>query len=197
MSVYQVLTENGQSDAIAKKNATNLAKSGKTLEEIKQEYPNKVDAEDIKNVKDGVVKLKTKFDESNNKLSALNTVLNKKDVSGKDIEVALKSFVSAIDNTAAMAGEVSQARDAGVSAIQQWQDYVAKRKDGTVSDKTKKDISNTITNFHDGIKTAYDSYIGTQQQLLKENYGDFQANKLNVYKRPEEKKLQTTTEFKE
>jgi len=49
----------------------------------------------------------------------LQSVLNQPNVSGKSIEAALKSFVASIDNTAAMAGEVEQAKNAGTSKIEE------------------------------------------------------------------------------
>lgn len=51
LDIYQALTENGMSDAVAKKNAKTLAQSGKTIEEIRKQYPNKAATEEITNLR--------------------------------------------------------------------------------------------------------------------------------------------------
>jgi len=181
-SIYQILTESGQSDSVAKKNAVTLAKSGKSIEDIKSEYPSVADQQTIKEYITNVSTAAENFDKSNNKLTALLSVLSKEDITGKDVEVALKSFVSAIDNTAAMAWEVEQAKSAGISAIDSIANKMQKLADWNVSDKTKKDILNTVQNFADWIRNAFTTYIDTKQNVLTKQYGKKQGDKLNIYK---------------
>jgi hypothetical protein len=95
----------------------------------------------------------------------------------------LKSFVSAIDNTAAMAWEVAQARDAWLSDIDALQSRLIKIWSWKVKESIRKDIENTISQFHQWIQWAYDDYLDTQQWSLKTQYGDMWADKLNLYKR--------------
>jgi hypothetical protein len=74
-----------------------------TLEQVKAEYPTVADKATIKEYVTNVSTAAELFDKSNNKLTALEKILAQPNISGKSIEVALKSFVSSIDNTAAMA----------------------------------------------------------------------------------------------
>lgn len=181
--IYQILTEAGQADWVAKNNAKTLASSWKTIEQIKQEYPNKDDQYRIRDVTDSVSKAYESFNKSNTKLDWIMRILKDPNASGKSIEVALKSFVSAIDNTAAMAWEVAQARDAWLSDIDALQARLIKLWSWKVKESIRKDIENTISQFHQGIQWAYDDYLDTQQWSLKTQYGDMRADKLNLYKR--------------
>ena len=63
--IYQILTEAGQADWVAKNNAKTLASSGKTIEQIQQEYPNKDDQYRIRDVTDSVSKAYESFNKSN------------------------------------------------------------------------------------------------------------------------------------
>lgn len=181
--IYQILTEAGQADWVAKNNAKTLASSWKTIEQIQQEYPNKDDQYRIRDVTDSVSKAYESFNKSNTKLDSIMRILKDPNASGKSIEVALKSFVSAIDNTAAMAWEVAQARDAWLSDIDALQARLIKIGSWKVKDSIKKDIENTISQFHQWIQWAYDDYFDIQQWSLKTQYWDTRANKLNLYRR--------------
>lgn len=181
--IYQILTEAGQADWVAKNNAKTLASSWKTIEQIKQEYPNKDDQYRIRDVTDSVSKAYESFNKSNTKLDWIMRILKDPNASGKSIEVALKSFVSAIDNTAAMAWEVAQARDAWLSDIDALQSRLIKIWSWKVKESIRKDIENTISQFHTWIQWAYDDYLDTQQWSIKTQYGDIWADKLNLYKR--------------
>lgn len=190
--VYQILTEAGQADWVAKKNAKTIAQSWKSLEQIKQEYPNKDDQYRIKDVTDNVSKVSASFDVSNNKMNAVMSVLRNPEASGKSIEVALKSFVSAIDNTAAMAWEVAQARDAWLSDIDAAQARLIKIGSGKVKDSIRQDIINTVDQFHKWIQWAYGDYYTVQQEALRSQYWDSRANKLDLYKRWTQPSTQST-----
>ena len=181
--IYQILTEAGQADWVAKNNAKTLASSWKTIEQIQQEYPNKDDQYRIRDVTDSVSKAYESFNKSNTKLDSIMRILKDPNASGKSIEVALKSFVSAIDNTAAMAWEVAQARDAWLSDIDALQARLLKIGSWKVKDSIKKDIENTISQFHQWIQWAYDDYFDIQQWSLKTQYWDTRADKLNLYRR--------------
>lgn len=181
--IYQILTEAWQADWVAKNNAKTLASSWKTIEQIKQEYPNKDDQYRIRDVTDSVSKAYESFNKSNTKLDWIMRILKDPNASGKSIEVALKSFVSAIDNTAAMAWEVAQARDAWLSDIDALQARLIKIWSWKVKESIRKDIENTISQFHTWIQWAYDDYLDTQQWSIKTQYGDIWADKLNLYKR--------------
>lgn len=191
--IYQILTEAGQADWVAKNNAKTLASSGKTIEQIQQEYPNKDDQYRIRDVTDSVSKAYESFNKSNTKLGSIMRILKDPNASGKSIEVALKSFVSAIDNTAAMAGEVAQARDAWLSDIDALQARLIKIGSWKVKESIRKDIENTISQFHTWIQWAYDDYLSTQQWSIKTQYWDIRANKLDLYKRAWANQSQTTT----
>lgn len=181
--IYQILTEAGQADWVAKNNAKTLANSWKTIEQIQQEYPNKDDQYRIRDVTDSVSKAYESFNKSNTKLDSIMRILKDPNASGKSIEVALKSFVSAIDNTAAMAWEVAQARDAWLSDIDALQARLIKIGSWKVKDSIKKDIENTISQFHQWIQWAYDDYFDIQQWSIKTQYWDTRADKLNLYRR--------------
>ena len=190
--IYQILTEAGQADWVAKNNAKTLASSGKTIEQIQQEYPNKDDQYRIRDVTDSVSKAYESFNKSNTKLDSIMRILKDPNASGKSIEVALKSFVSAIDNTAAMAGEVAQARDAWLSDIDALQARLIKIGSWKVKESIRKDIENTISQFHTWIQWAYDDYLSTQQWSIKTQYWDIRSNKLDLYKRAWANQSQST-----
>lgn len=188
--IYQILTEAWQADGVAKKNAQTLSKSGKTVDEIRSEYPNKDDQYRIRDVTDWVSKAYESFNKSNTKLNAIKSVLRDPNASGKSIEVALKSFVSAIDNTAAMAWEVAQARDAWLSDIEALQARLIKIWSGKVKDSIRKDIENTVNQFHLWIQSAYDDYLDVQKWSVRTQYWDKRANKLDMYDRVSKAKKQ-------
>ena len=194
MDIYQILTESGMADGIAKRNARNLAAQGLTVEQVQWKYPKVADQQAIREFVTNVSTAAELFDKSNNKLTALQSVLNQPNVSGKSIEVALKSFVASIDNTAAMAGEVEQAKNAGTSKIEEINNMLLKLWDGNVSEKTRKKIIETVNTFATSTREAFDSYLDTKRGVLTKNYGEEQGKKLDLYTR---NKSQDTSQYEE
>jgi hypothetical protein len=69
-----------------------------------------------------------------------------------------------------MAWEVAQARDAWLSDIDALKARLLKIGSWKVKDSIKKDIENTISQFHQWIQWAYDDYFDIQQWSIKTQY---------------------------
>ena len=82
-----------------------------------------------------------------------------------------------------MAWEVAQARDAWLSDIEALQARLIKIWSGKVKDSIRKDIENTVNQFHLWIQSAYDDYLDVQKWSVRTQYWDKRANKLDMYDR--------------
>lgn len=178
--VYNILTTSWQWDKMAEKNAKILSQKY-TTEQIKQMYPDAITQKILIDKKDSIWNISEKYNTSKNRLKWVQSVLNNPNASGKDIEFALKSFVSSIDNTAAMAWEVEQAKSAGISYYDSINNWAKKAATGWVSNKTKKDIINTVNNFYKWIERWYMDYVDSEIWAITNSYWAVQWDKFKVY----------------
>lgn len=178
--VYNILTTSWQWDKMAEKNAKILSQKY-TTEQIKQMYPDAITQKILIDKKDSIWNISEKYNTSKNRLKWVQSVLNNPNASGKDIEFALKSFVASIDNTAAMAWEVEQAKNAGISYYDSINNRAKKAATGWVSNKTKKDLINTVNNFYKWIERWYMDYIDGEIWSITNTYWAVQWDKFKVY----------------
>lgn len=177
---YNILTTSWQWDKMAEKNAQILSQRY-TTEQIKQMYPDSMTQKILIDKKDSIWNISEKYNTSKNRLKWVQSVLNNPNASGKDIEFALKSFVASIDNTAAMAWEVEQAKTAGISYYDSINNWAKKAATGWVSNKTKKDIINTVNNFYKWIERWYMDYVDGEVWAITNSYWAVQWDKFKVY----------------
>lgn len=179
--IYSQLVTYWMSDKIAENLAKNLYEKWTSLQDVKGSYPSKQDLEYITDQRDNMKRLQWWFQESSWKLSMLQSILNKPNPTGQEVEAAIKSFVSAIDNTAAMWWEVTQMKQAWTSLQSEIADYIAKKWSGSISLQTLNNIRNTVKSFSEWIDSAYYKNWQSVVDNVKTEFGDIQWKKFNVY----------------
>ena len=80
-----------------------------------------------------------------------------------------------------MAWEVEQAKNAGISYYDSLNNWAKKAATGWVSNKTKKDIINTVNNFYKWIERWYMDYVDGEVWAITNSYWAVQWDKFKVY----------------
>ncbi len=104
--------------------------------------------------------------ESKAKLDSISQVINNPKVSWKELDTAIKSFVSAIDNTAAMQGEVNAIKQAGMNLYDKVANDLAYYGDWTPPKSVIDKVIQVVKSFSSWLDTWYNNSIRrTQEQV--------------------------------